>query len=94
MRPHAHEQTSICNKLFSIISQASAGRVFDAVGVLASGIQMALDNRLLLNSHLPARDFCNATVDKRSDDRGKRLSNFLRKVKELYHEHKGLVNYV
>ena len=70
------------------------GRVFDAVRVLASGTQMTLDNGLPLNSHLAARDFCNATVDKRSDDRGKRLSNFLRKVRELYHEHKSLVNYV
>lgn len=59
---------------------ASAGRVFDAVRVLASGIQMALDNGLPLNNHLPAQDFCNATVDKRADNRGKRLSNSLRKV--------------
>ena len=89
MRSNAAEETSICNEPYTIVSQASVGRVFDAVRVLASGIQMALDNGLPLNNnHLPARDFCNATVDKRSDDRGKRLSNFLRKVRKLYHEDK------
>lgn len=85
MRPHAHEQASLCNKPYTIVSQASAGRVFDAVRVLASGIQMALDNGLPLNNHLPVQDFCNATFDKRSDDRGKKLSNFLHKVRKLYH---------
>jgi len=59
---------------------ASVGRVFDAVRVLASGIQMAIDNRLPLNNHLPAQNVCNVAVGKTSDDRGKKLSNFLRKV--------------
>lgn len=88
MKPHAHEQSNICNKPYTNVSQASAGRVFDAVRVLASGIQIALDNGLSLNNNLPAQDFCNATINKRSDDRGKRLSNFLRKVRKLYHGHK------
>lgn len=70
------------NKPYSIVSQAYAGRVFDAVRVLASGIQMAIDKGLPLNNHLPAQDFCNATVDKRSEDRGKRLRHFLRKVRK------------
>ena len=82
MRRHAQEQTSKSNKPYTIVYQASAGRVFDAVRVLASGIQMALDSGLPLNDHLPAQDFCNSTVEKRSDDRGKRLSNFLRKVRK------------
>ena len=66
--------------------------MFDAVRVLASGIQMALENGLPLNNHLPAQDFCNATVDKRFDGRGKRLSNFLRKVRKLHHGDKSWVD--
>ncbi|XP_078368663.1 glutamate receptor ionotropic, kainate 2-like isoform X2 [Oculina patagonica] len=59
---------------------ASAGRVFDAVRVLASGMQMAINNGLSLDNHLPAQDFCNVTQDMKSRDMGKRLSKFLRKV--------------
>lgn len=77
--------TSICNKPYTIVSQASAGRVFDAVRVLASGIQMAIDSGLPLNKHLPAQNVCNATVGKTSDDRRKKLSNVLRKVRKLHH---------
>lgn len=77
--------TSICDKPYAIVSQASVGRVFDAVRVLASGIQMAIDSRLPLSNHLPAQNVCNATVGKTSDDRGKKLSNFLRKVGKLHH---------
>lgn len=64
------------------MSQASAGRVFDAVRVLASGIQMAINNGLSLDNHLPAQDFCNVTQDMKSRDMGKRLSKFLRKVRK------------
>lgn len=62
------------------MSQASAGRVFDAVLVLASGIQMAIDNGLQLDNDLRAQDFCNVTLDNK--DKGKRLNEFLRKVRK------------